>query len=141
MDTIDTRVLYEFTATLRPIWYKHKPEKQYDLLRKAFDEHLMKYDITAVAELTKTYNIHMHAAIRLSPTQYRQFTDTLRVPKLQALFGKCTFNQVQYDQSYYEYMKKDIVITLKVINEIPILADKLQVLSVKPINVYLQDEQ
>lgn len=136
MNETDTRVLYEFTATLRPIWYKKSPEQQYDLVRKVFDKHLMPFDITAVVELTSVYNIHIHCALRLSPQEYRKFTDVLRIPNVNALFGRSQLKQVQYDKSYYDYMKKDIVKTMKVIDRMPILADKLQVLIYKPIEDY-----
>lgn len=114
-------MLYEFTVTLKPALYKEKAIDQFRMTRDLMYQMLAPHQSTCIAELTKAYNIHYHCLVELADLSQRvALVDRLRKIKL---FGRFTLSQVQWEQSYKDYIVKHITETTAVIIKDPVVCD------------------
>lgn len=112
---------YEITLTLKPMMYCHTAREQHSSTKKLLWELLEPYhEVSMICELTSMNNCHYHGLIELRDHQER---DKLinRIRRFKQL-GKFTINQVKYEQSYIEYMRKDMDKTRDIVGD-PIVKD------------------
>lgn len=130
--------LFELTITLRPICYKWDPQKQLLLTWPYLKSSLNGYKKSIVVELTGEFNIHYHCLVELpagnkthvvpAGTEVQHKNIILnRLREFHKYFGRKTFQMVQYEQSYREYMIKDYHKTSKIIYN-PILHDDFKLI-------------
>jgi len=60
-----TKMKYELTLTLRPIYYQYTPQNQFNMANMILFDILSPYEVSLVAELTNEQNIHFHGLIEL----------------------------------------------------------------------------
>lgn len=114
-------MLYEFTVTLKPLMYKHKPAVQFRMTRDILYQILSPHQSTCIAELTKTYNVHYHALVELEDLRQKvALVDRLRTFKE---FGRFTLSQVIWEQSYKDYIIKNIAETKSILEQDPVVCD------------------
>lgn len=114
---------YEYTQTLRPRLYDLPASEQFKIIKPIMWKILEPYaEVSLIAELTSTNNIHLHGIIELKDIKERdKFINKLRPYSRQ--LGKFTLNQVRYEESYIEYMNKDKKYTHEILNMDPIIRD------------------
>lgn len=114
---------YEYTQTLRPRLYDLSASEQFKIIKPIMWEILKPYAaVSLIAELTSTNNVHLHGIIELKDIQDRdKFINRIRPYSRQ--LGKFTLNQVQYEESYIQYMNKDKKYTREILNTDPIIRD------------------
>lgn len=112
---------YEVTVTLKPLMYQWTAKEQYRMTKeKIYEIFQDKIPSTVVAELTKDHNIHYHCMVNLDTIEEKdKFLNKFRRYKE---FGKKSCSQVKFEDSYKEYMKKDIETTKRIIGD-PIVTD------------------
>lgn len=104
-------VKYFFTVTLKPICFRDDAITQYNKYAPMLDNLLIQsgLDVTFVAELTKSHNIHFHGIIRydlrLVPRPVDKFHNTFRKHKH---FGFVNISQIEDYQKVVDYMSKDL---------------------------------
>lgn len=123
-------MLYELTVTLRPQLYRHTAKEQFNATRHAIEDILRsstrsqlrpKGFFTAIAELTGENNVHYHCLVDLEDLEAK---DNLlnRFRGWMKIFGRKTCSQVLYEDSYKNYMQKDLQSSWKVIG-CPVIRD------------------
>lgn len=113
---------YELTITLKPQLYQFPPQKQFDLSSQILWHVLLEFvEVSAVAELTSTHNIHYHCVISLEDLRHK---DRLlnRFRPYCKVFGRSSCSQIMYEDSYINYMRKDLEKTKQIIKD-PIVRD------------------
>lgn len=120
---------YEVTITLKPSMYKYDCAKQAELTGDIILSIFCGYKSTIVTELTQDHNVHYHCMIEIEGIKARDcFLNRFR--KYARFFGRKSCQQVQYEESYCEYMKKDINETKKLIKHV-VLMDDFDILNKK----------
>jgi hypothetical protein len=121
-------MLYEFTITLRPALYRFTAQEQAErirpILREVFKTARVK--ASAVYELTRENNIHVHCLIDLRDHKHRDRLFNLLRPH-HATFGRKTCTQLVHYPEYVQYMRKDQDLTRNLINDC-IVQDDYEVL-------------
>lgn len=117
---------YELTITLKPTMYQFNPKEQLrltkdKLLNIFYPNNKQEYMVSCVAELTQEHNVHYHCIIELQDIQAK---DRLlnKFRSLTKIFGKKSCTQVQYEDSYKQYLIKDLEKTRSLIGD-PIICD------------------
>lgn len=122
---------YSFTVTLKPVMYRVKAEKQYDITCDELEQRLKSLNekYTLVMELSKGYNVHYHGIIGLKKAVL--FYDEFRDSKI---FGHVyvklipTFEDMS---NWKEYLRKDTKDNCEITNRRPIIKDDYNVFSVE----------
>lgn len=147
MDKTQKSVKYSFTVTLKPNLYKYIAEEQFSRTYIALSIHLCKLspNVTVLAELTKSMNIHYHGIIqfnidRAEVNLRKKFIDSFRTSKE---FGFVNIKQIEDEAGWIKYITKDLDQSRLLIGSPPILLDRLELLGdVQTFNFqYIQDEQ
>lgn len=101
---------YEVTLTLRPRMYSFTPQQQFDKVEHFLKQLCIKYKMSMIAELTQENNVHFHGIVDLKDFIHRgEFINEFRC--MSTTFGRKTVNQVMYEESYLNYICKDVSIT------------------------------
>jgi len=115
------------TVTLSPKMYKYTASEQLDMTRSLIKEALSNRNAisTIVAELTSQHNIHYHCYVKT----YKDYSDIYvkyTHDKLRKIinFGKRQITQVQFENSYIDYLQKDISKTYKTTHCWPVIQDE-----------------
>lgn len=125
---------YELTLTLKPTMYSYKPQDQFNLTRDIlfgifYPNNIEHYGVTCIAELTSEHNVHYHCLLELkSLKQKDKLLNAFR--KHNKIFGRKTCEQVKYEESYKEYIIKDLKKTREIITD-PIVCDYYGLASMK----------
>lgn len=122
---------YAFTLTLKPSMYKYTSEEQYDRTYLLAYKHVKSrcVYVTMIAEHTKAYNIHYHGIITFVMSKScpkKKFVDSFRN---HPFIGFVNIKQMENDQGWLDYIKKDLKATREMINRPPIIADDFTVLT------------
>lgn len=139
---------FAFTVTLKPNLYCDEPHQQYDKTYSQLIQILKSKGsfVTCVAELTKSYNLHMHGIIKFdmknvehkSRNLMLRFTNLFRKHKL---FGFVNIRQIDDFPKWKEYISKDIHETRSLLNRPPILIDNYEIFdNMNGIEYYFQDD-
>jgi len=137
-------MLYFFTLTLQPKYYKYKPEEQYDMTYMSIFQTIwaLGSNIAIIAELTKNYNIHYHGLIDSEgySNLVKYFRDAFRNHKY---VGYISIEQVVNEPKCKEYIIKDLMHTKEQISRPPIIVDELNlvVAALDGLKQDLHDEQ
>jgi len=98
---------YEVTLTLKPGLYAKVPQDQHDFCHTFLLRLCKQYGMSLICELTNDNNCHYHGIVDLRDLTHRgEFIDAFR--KVSKIFGRKTVNQVLYENSYIQYMLKDV---------------------------------
>lgn len=117
---------YEVTVTLKPHLYRFTASEQFDMVRPIVEEIFSLYAGSAIAELTKENNIHIHGLVDLpGPIERNKFLNRWR--RHHKIFGRKSCAQVVYQDSYDRYMRKDMDVTWQVLGRSPIVVDVMGV--------------
>jgi len=117
-------VLYSFTITLLPKYYKHSPEIQYDISVAHIVGTLraLSSSIDLIAELTpKNLNIHYHGKIQFADIKTdcrKRFIDAFRGHKYA---GFVSIDQITDEPGWNEYILKETQTTRQMIGRPPII--------------------
>lgn len=119
------------TVTLHPKLYKYTAVEQFDMTRSMIRDALLdQYAIISiVAELTSQHNIHYHCYVKTYKDYTQKYVKKTH-DKLRKIlqFGKRQITQVQYENSYIDYLQKDIKHTYETTNCWPIVLDENEIL-------------
>lgn len=121
-------MLYECMLTLCPKMYSSSPQTQFTITSAILKKLLKRGDIkniSIVAELTKTFNVHYHCLVDLATKKDCSHFLTMLRPFKQ--FGKKSLDVVMNEPAYRDYMCKDIAATVDIIENCPIVTDGLKV--------------
>jgi len=139
---------YAFTVTLNPRLYNENSEIQYDntsvrLLQKLS---LISNNVTLVAELTKSCNIHYHGIIDFKiynkeASLMRKFYDHFRCRHKNKHVCDCDFGFVHMKPIdnypiWKDYITKSLTETRKAINRPPVLHDDFNMLPLGEFELY-----
>lgn len=119
--------IYNITQTLKPFYHKYSIHKQYfgilPQYKKTLDFLYVTHAIIAV-ELTQAGNIHFHAQIT-SILPEDEFIQTYTILTKSLGFSNLKLaNSQQSQQTYLQYMQKDILNTVKMFNTLSQLTRK-----------------
>lgn len=120
-------MLYEFTLTIHPKYYKSNPISQYTQTKEIFLKlykkgYFNKFKISIVAELTSVQNVHYHCLVDIMTLADK--TEFLNIFRPFNIFGKKSISQVVNEPVYREYMQKSLVETAEVLENCPIIVDE-----------------
>lgn len=112
---------HELTFTLKPYLYAKPAIEQFRMTKQDVLDILKPYKHTTVCELTSTNNVHYHSLLEFDGiVEKDKLLNRIRPYKQ---FGKPHCTAVQYEESYENYLMKDIVMTQKIINNDPLIKD------------------
>lgn len=104
---------YEYTQTFKPQLFCYPPEEQYLRTYPLMQDILRDVKSTIICEFTNEENIHFHCMVEVKTPQIK--TMILNRIRKHKICGRKTFVQVQYEQSYRDYLIKDLDKTQKLL--------------------------
>lgn len=116
---------YAITLTLKPVIYRHAPEKQFSLVSENIRNNFPNCQFTIIAELTKQYNIHFHGFIKVDLNKINIHPEKYlfdRIRKYSAL-GFAVIKQVTEYNVWKDYILKDKKNTESILNLDPVVRD------------------
>lgn len=113
--------LHELTITLKPQMYNLSASEQFRRTASILFQIFSIYEVSCVAEVTKTHNIHYHCLINIDNIFHKD--GLIQKIKRQKEFGRFSFEQVRYEETYIKYMAKDIETTKILICTDPVVVD------------------
>lgn len=119
-------MLYEVTLTLRPYWNTKSTVFLMATIRSGLATLAREYRMSAIMELHESGVPHVHALVKLENMKIKlTFCERIRTLKAgaQALFGRFSCSQVMYEQSYRQYMIKDLRQTFYLTGSEPVITD------------------
>lgn len=137
---------YAFTVTLKPSQFNKNAEDQYDDCIKDIESKLTSVcaHVTVVAELTKNCNIHFHGIADFDlnhPNLIKKFHDHFRCRCLNKYKCKCKFGfvnikQMDNENGWVEYIRKDLKTTYEAIARRPIIKDDFNIFPLSIFELY-----
>lgn len=113
--------LHELTITLKPALYSLSASEQFKRTSSILFQLFSIYEVSCVAEVTKTHNVHYHCLINIDNIFHKD--GLIQKLKKHKEFGRFSFEQVRYEETYMKYMVKDIVITKVLLERDPVVVD------------------
>lgn len=135
-------VMYAFTVTLKPVMFRRSIEEQYDSTYLELSTRLksLPCKLTMICELTSNYNIHYHGIIVFitkSRSHEKDFKDLFRKSQI---FGFTNIKQVDDFNGWVDYIKKDVTVSVKIINRPPVIIDEHDLFNVFDNPFMIQEE-
>lgn len=125
---------YELTVTLRPAMYKYSAEEQFEKSKPWMVTILLNYQVSCVAELTQSNNVHYHAIIELKDHIERdKLINKIRQYKM---LGKISCSQLINNTKWIAYLQKDYSQTMKIIKTHPDVRDYYGIFGHKEFNKF-----
>lgn len=136
---VSKSVPYSFTITLKPNLYKDTAEVQYDKTYYLLIKHIITNfgnNFNLVAEITKSYNIHMHGTIIFTLIDSKKFVnvckkfvDSFRNHKM---FGYVCIKQITDSNGWRDYVIKSLEEFKSTLGRPPVLYDNCDVFKIVP---------
>lgn len=127
-----TSVNYAYTITLKPQLYKQTPDKQYDATAEYVRDRLftISSQLTLVAELTKSVNVHFHGVINFKLDNVCKKRYDLKFANLfrnDPLIGFTNLRQIDNEIIWSNYISKSVEDTHLVLMRRPIIIDNFEI--------------
>lgn len=140
-------MFHELTVTLLPHLYSLTVKQQFDLMAPFVKQILQGWSHTTIAELTECENVHFHSIVQLDDSSHAgamadrsKLIDRIR-PYKKRYIGRFNLLPVRYEETYKDYIVKDIKKTQRLITN-PVVQDDFQlVYKPLPFEVYEEPEE
>lgn len=124
--------MWAITITLKPKMYKYTLAEQHKMARDEMMILRKYYDVTIIAEITKSFNIHYHGVAKIRDMTLLTMRGTVPC-HITDMFRKSNVigfvNVKPYsDRGWIRYIVKDTSVTVKDLQEHPVICDDLDIL-------------